>query len=102
MGTRVGTFVVGVGVGYLLGTRRGRELLGKAGDKAGEAWRHPKVQEYVQDVEDQAKEFAKAQGVALKDKAVDAARSATGKSSEPEPSVVVEPETREPETRYDI
>ena len=97
MGTRVGTFVVGVGVGYLLATRRGREILGKAGEKAGEAWRHPRVQEYVQDVEEQAKEFAKTQGGALKDKAVDAVRSATGKSDGAEPTVVVEPETR-----YDI
>lgn len=97
MGTRAGTFVVGVGVGYLLGTRRGRELLGKAGGKAGEVWRHPRVQEYVQDVEVQAKEFAKAQGTALKDKAFEAARSATGTSTEDAPSVVVEPDTR-----YDI
>lgn len=97
MGTRVGTFVVGVGVGYLLATRRGREILGKAGGKAGDVWHHPRVQEYVQDVEEQAKEFAKTQGSALKDKAFEAARSATGRSDDTEPAVVVEPETR-----YDI
>ncbi|ASR56189.1 YtxH domain-containing protein [Cellulomonas sp. CW35] len=92
MSGRIGTFVVGVGFGYLLATRKGRDLLGKAGEKAGEAWRHPKVQGVVKDVEEQALDFAKQQGVALKDKAVDAARSATGRSAD-EPSVVVEPET---------
>ncbi|MBT0993355.1 YtxH domain-containing protein [Cellulomonas sp. DKR-3] len=97
MSGKVTTFVAGVGVGYLLATRRGREMLGKAGEKAGDVWRHPKVQSYVQDVEEQAKQFAKDQGTALKDKAVDAARAAMPGHSEPdEPTVVVEPDTSRP------
>jgi hypothetical protein len=97
MSGRVTTFVAGVGVGYLLATRRGREVLGKAGEKAGEVWRHPKVQSYVQDVEEQAKHFAKEQGTALKDKAAEAARAAMPtRDVQDEPTVVVEPDTSRP------
>lgn len=97
MSGKITTFVAGVGVGYLLATRRGREVLGKAGEKAGDVWRHPKVQSYVQDVEEQAKQFAKEQGTALKDKATEAARSAmSSRDVQDEPTVVVEPDTSHP------
>lgn len=98
MSGKVTTFVAGVGVGYLLATRRGREVLGKAGEKAGDVWRHPKVQSYVQDVEEQAKQFAKEQGSALKDKATEAARAAMPgqRDVQDEPTVVVEPDTSRP------
>lgn len=102
MAGKVGSFVLGAGFGYLVATRKGRAWLGKAGEKAGEAWRHPKVQGVVKDVEGQALDLAKQQGAALKDKVVDAARSATGRSHE-DPSVVVEPETpAKPDQPYSI
>jgi hypothetical protein len=100
MSGKVPSFVAGVGVGYLLATQRGREILGKAGEKAGDVWRHPKVQSYVQDVEAQAKQFAKEQGTALKDKATEAARAARpghdAHDVQDEPAVVVEPDTSHP------
>ncbi|AEE47727.1 hypothetical protein [Cellulomonas fimi] len=74
-------FVVGAGVGYLLGTRAGRGQFEKIKGWANDVWQDPRVQGYVQDVESQATAFAKQQGVALKDKAVEAARSAVAGSA---------------------
>ncbi|MCR6688419.1 YtxH domain-containing protein [Cellulomonas sp.] len=101
MSGRITAFVVGTGVGYLLGTRHGRELVAKARGKAGQVWQDPRVQSYVHDVEDQAKQFAKDQAVSLKDKAVGAARAAmSGTPATPPPpvprTVVVEPDTPAP------
>lgn len=69
-------FAVGAGIGYVLGTRAGRGQFEKIRGWANDVWQDPRVQGYVQDVESQASAFAKQQGVALKDKAVEAARSA--------------------------
>ncbi|WP_040399457.1 YtxH domain-containing protein [Cellulomonas massiliensis] len=74
-------FVLGAGVGYVLGTRAGRQQFEKIKGFASDLWSDPRVQGYVQDVEGQAKDFARQQGSALKDKAVDAAKSAFSSSS---------------------
>lgn len=68
-------FVVGTGVGYLLGTRAGRQQFEKIKTWATDTWHDPRVQGYVQDAEQAATEFAKTQGVALKDKAVATAKA---------------------------
>ncbi|SFJ66485.1 YtxH domain-containing protein [Cellulomonas sp. KH9] len=62
-------FVVGAGVGYLLGTRAGRQQFEKIKGWASDTWNDPRVQGYVHDAEQAATEFAKTQGGALKDKA---------------------------------
>ncbi len=68
-------FVVGAGVGYLLGTRAGRQQFAKIKAWASDTWHDPRVQGYVQDAEHAASEFARTQGAALKDKAVATAKA---------------------------
>ncbi|WP_034649642.1 YtxH domain-containing protein [Cellulomonas sp. HZM] len=69
-------FVAGAGLGYLLGTRAGRGQFEKIKGWASDMWADPRVQGYVHDAQDQAMQFAKDQGSALKDKAFDAAKQA--------------------------
>ena len=45
-------FVVGLGVGYVLGTRAGRERYEQIRKAARDVWNQPKVQEGVQTVKD--------------------------------------------------
>ncbi|MFC0712980.1 YtxH domain-containing protein [Cellulomonas biazotea] len=79
-------FVAGAGLGYLLGTRAGRGQFEKIKGWANDVWQDPRVQGYVQDVEGQATAFAKQQGVALKDKAVEAAKQAVAGGAPWKPS----------------
>jgi len=69
-------FAVGAGVGYVLGARAGRGQFERIKGWANDAWHDPRVQEYVHEAEGQATQFAKQQGAALKDKAVEVAKSA--------------------------
>src|SRR4051794_10383556 len=83
-------FLAGVGAGYLFGTSAGRKQLAKIKGWAGDVWQDPRVQGYVQEYEGKATEFAKQQGAALWEKAVDTATSAksgsTTKYGSPTPS----------------
>jgi len=74
-------FVAGVSAGYLFGTPSGRKQLDKIKLWAADVWRDPRVQEYVQEYESQAAAFAKKQGAAVWEKAVDTAKSAVTTSS---------------------
>jgi hypothetical protein len=74
-------FVAGVGAGYLFGTPSGRRQLDKIKVWAGDVWRDPRVQEYVQEYESQASAFAKKQGAAVWEKAVDTAKGAMSGST---------------------
>lgn len=73
-------FVLGAGVGYVLGTRAGRAQFEKIKGWASDAWHDPRVQSTVDDLESKAAGFAKDQGAALKDKAVDAVKSAVSRT----------------------
>jgi len=76
-------FVVGAGVGYVLGARAGRGQFERIKSWANDAWNDPRVQDYVHEAEGQVAEFAKQQGTALKDKAVEVAKSAvSGKTAD--------------------
>jgi hypothetical protein len=75
-------FVLGAGVGYVLGTRAGRAQFEKIKGWVSDAWHDPRVQSTVDDLESSAARFAKDQGVALKDKAVDAVKSAVSRSAD--------------------
>ncbi len=75
-------FVLGAGVGYVLGTRAGRAQFEKIKGWASHAWHDPRVQSTVDDLESSAARFAKDQGAALKDKAVDAVKSAVSRGSD--------------------
>ncbi|WP_028046038.1 hypothetical protein [Cellulomonas sp. URHE0023] len=85
-------FIVGVAVGYLFGTASGRRLLERLRVWGADVWADPRVQEYVQEYEAQATAFAKQQGTALWEKAVDAAKSATtGSTGTYDAGTLVEP-----------
>ncbi|MBD3777817.1 MULTISPECIES: YtxH domain-containing protein [unclassified Cellulomonas] len=75
-------FVLGAGIGYVVGTRAGRAQFEKIKGWASDAWHDPRVQSTVDDLESTAARFAKDQGVALKDKAVDAVKSAVSRGSD--------------------
>lgn len=75
-------FVLGAGIGYVVGTRAGRAQFEKIKGWASDAWHDPRVQSTVDDLESSAARFAKDQGVALKDKAVDAVKSAVSRGSD--------------------
>ncbi|WP_448058476.1 YtxH domain-containing protein [Cellulomonas hominis] len=79
-------FVVGAGIGYVLGTRAGRQQFEKIKGWADDAWHDPRVQAAVGDVEERAAQFAKEQGAALKDRAVDAVKSRVGGGSDADPA----------------
>lgn len=69
-------FLAGAGVGYVLGTRAGRQQFEALKAKAASLWNDPRVQDKVSTVEAQAAQFAKEQGSTLLDKATDAVKSA--------------------------
>lgn len=85
-------FVIGVAVGYLVGTPSGRRQLDKARVWAQDVWADPRVQGYVQEYEAQAAAFAKQQGTALWEKAVDTAKGAvSGSTTKYDSDTIVEP-----------
>ncbi|WP_243738329.1 YtxH domain-containing protein [Cellulomonas shaoxiangyii] len=94
------TFLVGAGVGYLLGTRAGRQQFEKIKGWATETWQDPRVQGYVKDAESAATDFAKTQGGALKEKAVSTAKSAFHKGDSDESADEPTSETSYPQTSY--
>ncbi|GIG28475.1 hypothetical protein [Cellulomonas marina] len=94
-------FVLGAGVGYVLGTRAGRQQFDRLKAQADKVWQNPKVQDYVHGAEDQVATFAKSQGSALKDKAVGAAKAklqGSSGSSSTEPTPGVDPTAGAPAT----
>ncbi len=63
-------FVVGLAMGYVLGTRAGRERYEQIKAGAEKVWRDPRVQEQVHTVE----EFVKEKAPGLAEKATTAAK----------------------------
>ena len=68
-------FGLGAAAGYLLGTRAGRQQYEKLREQAQDLWSNPKVQEQVE----HAKQVAKEQVPVIRDKATEAARTASEK-----------------------
>jgi hypothetical protein len=66
--------VTGAAIGYVLGTRAGRERYEQIKSQAQRAWQNPRVQQKA----NQAQDFAKAQAPVVKEKASEAAASAAG------------------------
>ena len=77
-------FVVGGAIGYVLGTRAGRQQFERIRSSAQTLWENPKVQEAVAGVEEKAGGFVREMGPELKDKVSGVVRSATGRDSGPE------------------
>ena len=86
-------FLAGAGVGYVLGTRAGRQQFEVIKTKATTLWNDPRVQSKVSTIEAQAAQFAKDQGSTLKDRATTAVKGAvastglTGKKDEQAPEI---------------
>jgi hypothetical protein len=69
--------VVGLGVGYLLGTRAGRERYEQIKDAAGKLWNDPRVQQRV----DQAEDFVKDKAPEVAEFLADGAKTVVSKVS---------------------
>lgn len=72
------TLLVGGAIGYVLGTRAGRQQYEKMSAKARKLWHDPRVQDKVADAEHVAGDAAKTSGSKMTDKAAAAARNITG------------------------
>jgi SLT domain-containing protein len=71
------SFIVGLGAGYVLGARSGRERYDQIAAKAEELWRNPRVQEKADQPQQVVQEKAGQAGQAVKNK-VSSTGSATG------------------------
>ncbi len=67
-------FVVGGLIGYVLGTRAGREQFERIAGQARRVWEDPRVQEKVADASQRATSFVQDVAPDLKDKVTDAVR----------------------------
>jgi hypothetical protein len=69
-------FIVGTGVGYVLGTRAGRQRFEKIKGWTLSAWENPQVQARVSELEAKAADLARSEGAALKGRVTENLRSA--------------------------
>lgn len=61
-------FLAGAAVGYVLGTRAGRQQFDRIKEKAQEVWENPKVQESVHKAQESATGFVKEKAPELREK----------------------------------
>lgn len=61
-------FLAGAAVGYVLGTRAGRNQFDKIKDQAQKVWENPKVQDNVHKAQSQASDFVKEKAPELREK----------------------------------
>ena len=71
-------FIVGAGIGYILGAKAGRERYETISRQAGKVWSNPKVQSTVEDVKAQAPKAASAVAGSAKEIAGQAKAKVTG------------------------
>lgn len=58
--------LIGVGIGYILGAKAGRERYEQLADQASKVWTDPRVQSKVEDVKEQAPQVAAKVGESAK------------------------------------
>ncbi len=68
-------FVAGAGVGYVLGTRAGRQQYERIVRASRAVWSHPLVQTPISGLEAKAADLARAQSVVMIDHLADAAKN---------------------------
>ena len=71
-------FIVGTGLGYVLGARAGRQRFETIAAAGRRGWQDPRVQARVSDLESRAADLARAEATVLKDKVTGSVRSAVG------------------------
>jgi hypothetical protein len=76
------TFLVGLGAGYVLGARAGRERYDQIASKAQGVWRDPRVQEKAGQAQQLVKEKASEAGTAASDLASAAGAKVTGQGQQ--------------------
>lgn len=81
MAKKIG-FLLGLGAGYVLGARAGRQRYEQIAEKAKTVWRDPRVQEKAGQAQDMAKERAGQAGSVVKEKAEQAGSAVASKVSE--------------------
>lgn len=96
MGTKIAV-LVGLGVGYVLGARAGRERYEKIREKASKLRRFPIVAKPLDKAGDQVSSFVRAQGERVTDKVADAVKERLfgmpTASTPPDASANTSPET---------
>jgi SLT domain-containing protein len=76
------SFLVGLGAGYVLGARAGRERYDQIADKAQSVWRNPRVQAKADQAQQLVKEKASEAGTAASDLASAAGAKVTGQGQQ--------------------
>ena len=74
------SFFVGVGVGYVLGARAGRQQFEKIKSASQQVWENPRVQSSVHRVEERVTQAARDQASAVTDQVAETVKSRIGGS----------------------
>lgn len=90
------TLLVGVGVGYVLGTKAGRQRYEQIKRKARQVWQDPRVQEKTDQAKHLAAEKAHHAGEVVQDKAREATEVLKDKVSSSEPAPHPGPQPPQP------
>jgi hypothetical protein len=85
-------FVAGLGLGYVLGTRAGREKYDQLKTAALKVWNDPRLQKQV----DAAQEFVKDKAPEVAEFVTDGAKTLVDKVSGKSPAAAKKPATRKP------